>query len=65
MRTALRSYFSIWNRTGGLILITVPVAICGEHITPDDVQVYSETAAPKGSLGFMNGEQFMRKVMNL
>ena len=43
----------------------VPVAICGEHITPDDVQVYSETAAPKGSLGFMNGEQFMRKVMDL
>ena len=43
----------------------VPVAICGEHIKPDDVQVYSETAAPKGSLGFMNGEQFMRKVMNL
>ena len=43
----------------------VPVAICGDHIKPDDVQVYSETAAPKGSLGFMNGEQFMRKVMNL
>ena len=46
-------------------MITVPVAICGDHIKPDDVQVYSETAAPKGSLGFMNGEQFMRKVMNL
>ena len=43
----------------------VPVAICGDHITPDDVQVYSETAAPKGALGFMNGEQFMRKVMDL
>jgi len=43
----------------------VPVAICGDHIKPDDVKVYSETAAPKGSLGFMNGEQFMRKVMDL
>ena len=43
----------------------VPVAICGEHITPDDVQVYSETAAPKGSLGYLTGEQFMRKVMDL
>ena len=26
---------------------------------------YSEAQAPKGSLGFMNGEQFMRKVLNL
>lgn len=43
----------------------VPVAICGEHITPDSVMSYSEAQAPKGSLGFMNGEQFMRKVLNL
>jgi len=43
----------------------VPVAICGEHIQPDGVTVYSETAAPHGSLGAMSGEQFMRKVMNL
>ena len=43
----------------------VPVAICGDHISPDAVQAYSEADAPKGSLGFMNGEQFMRKVMNL
>ena len=43
----------------------VPVAICGDHIRPDAVQAYSEADAPKGSLGFMNGEQFMRKVMNL
>lgn len=43
----------------------VPVAICGDHIRPDSIQTYSEADAPKGSLGFMNGEQFMRKVMNL
>ncbi|MBO4648833.1 MAG: cofactor-independent phosphoglycerate mutase [Lentisphaeria bacterium] len=43
----------------------VPVAICGEHIRPDAVTVYSETAAPHGSLGAMSGEQFMRKVLNL
>ena len=43
----------------------VPVAICGDHIRPDAVQAYSEADAPKGALGFMNGEQFMRKVMNL
>ena len=43
----------------------VPVAICGEHIRPDDVTVYSESAAPHGSLGPMSGEDFMRKVMNL
>ena len=43
----------------------VPVAICGEHIRPDAVTVYSETAAPHGSLGPMSGEQFMRKVLNL
>ena len=43
----------------------VPVAICGDHIPTDAVQAYSEADAPKGALGFMNGEQFMRKVMNL
>lgn len=43
----------------------VPVAICGDHISCDDVTSYSEKAAPGGSLGFMQGEEFMRKVMNL
>jgi len=43
----------------------VPVAICGDHIQPDAVEAYSEADAPNGALGFMNGEQFMRKVMNL
>ena len=43
----------------------VPVAICGEHIQPDAVVSYSESAAPHGSLGYMTGEQFMRKILNL
>ncbi len=42
----------------------VPVAIRGPHITPDSVLRYSETDAPKGSLGAMSGDQFMRKVLN-
>ena len=43
----------------------VPVAICGEHIVPDSVNVYSETEAHKGSLGLMTGDEFIRKVLNL
>ena len=43
----------------------VPVAICGEHIVPDGIMHYSEKDAPKGSLGFLHGEEFMRKVLNL
>ena len=43
----------------------VPVAICGEHIKPDTVISYSESAAPEGSLGLLSGEQFMRTVLNL
>lgn len=43
----------------------VPVAICGPHIIPDSVQRYSEKDAPGGSLGFMHGEEFVRKVLNI
>ena len=43
----------------------VPVAICGEHITPDSVMRYSEKDAPNGSLGFLHGDEFMRRVLNL
>ena len=43
----------------------VPVAICGPHIPPDSVQSYSEKEAPKGALGLMHGEEFVRKVLNL
>lgn len=43
----------------------VPVAVCGPHIVPDSVQRYSEKDAPNGSLGFMKGEEFVRKVLNI
>lgn len=43
----------------------VPVAVCGPHIVPDSVQRYSEKEAPGGSLGFMHGEEFVRKVLNI
>lgn len=43
----------------------VPVAICGDHIQPDQVCHYSEKTAPQGALGFMKGEEFLRKVLNL
>ena len=43
----------------------VPVAICGPHIHKDDVEKYGESFAGKGALGFMSGEELMRKVMNL
>ncbi len=43
----------------------VPVAVCGPHITPDSVMKYSEIDAPKGALGFMHDEEFVRTVLNL
>ncbi len=43
----------------------VPVAVWGPHIQPDSVTEYGETAAKKGSLGFMTGEMFVRKVLNI
>jgi 2,3-bisphosphoglycerate-independent phosphoglycerate mutase len=42
----------------------VPVSICGAHITPDACETYSERVAPTGSLGFMKGDELMRKVLN-
>ena len=43
----------------------VPVAVCGPHIKPDSVQVYSERTALDGSLGFMKGDALMRLALNL
>jgi 2,3-bisphosphoglycerate-independent phosphoglycerate mutase len=42
----------------------VPVSISGAHITPDACQTYSEPVAATGSLGFMKGDELMRKVLN-
>ena len=43
----------------------VPVAISGPHVTPDDVSVYSEPAAPTGSLGLMKGDELMKRILDL
>ena len=43
----------------------VPVAVWGEHVSCDSVTQYSEKSAPCGSLGLMQGEEFMRLMMNL
>lgn len=43
----------------------VPVAICGSRFSPDQVMRFSETDAPQGALGFMKGEDIVRKTLGL
>ena len=43
----------------------VPVSACGPHIKPDQISIYSETEAPKGSLGNMKGDELMRLLLNI
>ena len=43
----------------------VPVAMCGAAFAPDEVRRFSETDAPRGALGFMKGEDIVRKVLEL
>ena len=43
----------------------VPVAICGKSFSPDGVCRFSETDAPHGSLGFMKGEDIVRRALEL
>lgn len=43
----------------------VPVAICGKHIHPDEIKTYSESLAPKGALGFMKGDEFMKTLFGM
>ncbi len=43
----------------------VPVAICGPEIEPDAVEKFSETLAPTGKLGFLKGNQLVRKLLEL
>jgi 2,3-bisphosphoglycerate-independent phosphoglycerate mutase len=43
----------------------VPFIVAGSHIEPDDISVYSETQAPLGSLGMLQGDEFMRLVINV
>ncbi len=43
----------------------VPLALCGPGIEPDDVQLYSEKAAPAGNLGFLSGDMLVRKLLGV
>lgn len=43
----------------------VPFAICGPHIEPDSCDAYSETLAPTGSIGRLQGDELMRRVLDL
>lgn len=43
----------------------VPFAICGKHIAPDKLKAYSEKLAPKGSLGFHKGDEFMKLALGI
>ena len=40
----------------------VPVAMCGGNIVPDEINEYSESAAPNGSLGFMKEDELMHEL---
>ncbi len=43
----------------------VPLAICGPAVTPDNVMSFSETLAPTGSLGLLEKEELVRKVLEI
>lgn len=44
----------------------VPLAICGPAVpVPDDISVYSETAAPGGALGALSRDMLVRKLLGL
>lgn len=43
----------------------VPVAVMGPGITPDSIESFSETLAPKGSLGYMTKDSLMKLLLGL
>lgn len=43
----------------------IPVAISGRHIPVDACKIYSETAAQNGGLGFLAGDLFMKRVLDI
>ena len=42
----------------------VPVAVWGPHISKDSCETYSETVAPNGALGCLEGDQLMKLILN-
>ena len=43
----------------------VPVAMMGPGIEPDAIEAFSEKLAPAGSLGYMTGDQLMKRLLGL
>ena len=49
--------------TGSHATDPVPVAISTPGVAPDDVPIYDEVHAAKGSLGLMRGDEFIKQVL--
>ncbi len=43
----------------------VPLAVCGKSFTPDSVQKFSETMCNSGTLGLLQKEELVRKLLEL
>jgi len=43
----------------------VPVSICGPHIKPDPILEYNELECPKGDLGYMKGDELMKRIFGI
>ena len=43
----------------------VPLAICGPAVTPDNITSFSETLAPTGTLGLLEKEELVRKLLEI
>jgi 2,3-bisphosphoglycerate-independent phosphoglycerate mutase len=43
----------------------VPLIICGPAVVPDQIMCFSETLAPTGSLGLLQKEELVRKLLEI
>ena len=43
----------------------VPLAICGPAVPPDNITSFSETLAPTGTLGLLEKEELVRKLLEI
>ena len=43
----------------------VPLAVCGPDFEPDEVQQFCERLAPTGKLGFLKGDELVKKLLGL
>ena len=56
---------AVGESTGWRVLLLVPVAVCGSGIEADSVMHYSERLAPGGKLGFLKGDELVKRVLGL